>query len=103
MTTAQTMTEAVRRRSWVGILAAVLVAGCTSSQPSPSAEASAPESASAPPSGGRETAMIPQPDTGDLEVADESERVDLAVPTFSDPTNITNPLFELGSSNLLVG
>jgi hypothetical protein len=47
--------------------------------------------------------MIPQPDTGDLEVADESERVDLAVPSFSDPTNITNPLFELGSSNLLVG
>lgn len=28
-----------------------------------------------------------------IPVAPESERVDLAMPTFSDPTNITNPLF----------
>lgn len=109
MTTAPTMTDAVRRRPWIGLLAAFLVAGCSSSQPSPSAdgpsaEASIPEASSPAPSGGGGTAaMIPQPDTGDLDVADESDRVDLAVPTFSDPTNITNPLFELGTSNLLVG
>ena len=49
---------------------------------------------------------IPQPVVpADLPVAQGSERVDLAMPTFSDPTNITNPLFPVGeaSSNLLLG
>src|SRR5918995_2929577 len=37
---------------------------------------------------------IPQPVvTGDLKVAPESQRVDTTMPTFSNPTNVTNPLF----------
>ena len=40
-----------------------------------------------------------------VEVAPESARVDLAVPTFSDPTNVDNPLFpvSLQESVLLLG
>ncbi len=64
-----------------GLLTAVLVSACTS------------------------TSTIPQPDAGDLPVAPESARVDLAMPTFSNPTNVTNPLFPVSSqaSVLLVG
>jgi hypothetical protein len=37
---------------------------------------------------------IPQPVvTGDLKVAPVSQRVDTTMPTFSNPTNVTNPLF----------
>jgi hypothetical protein len=53
---------------------------------------------------GREA--IPQPVVaGDLPVAPESERVDLAVPRFSDPTKVTNPLFPVSQqkSVLLLG
>jgi hypothetical protein len=48
---------------------------------------------------------IPQPDTGDLAVAAESARVDLAMPAFSSPTEVTNPLFPVSdqASVLLVG
>jgi hypothetical protein len=48
---------------------------------------------------------IVQPAVGDLEVAPESERVDLAMPRFSDPTNVTNPLFPVSrqESVLLLG
>jgi hypothetical protein len=48
---------------------------------------------------------IVQPSVGDLEVAPESERVDLAVPRFSDHTNVTNPLFPVSrqESVLLLG
>jgi hypothetical protein len=64
-----------------GLLTAVLVGACTS------------------------TSTIPQPDAGDLPVAPESARVDLAMPRFSNPTNVTNPLFPVSSqaSVLLVG
>jgi peptidase YpeB-like protein len=49
--------------------------------------------------------MIPQPDVGDLKVAPASQRVDLAMPIFSKPTNVTNPLFPVSrqESVLLVG
>ena len=50
--------------------------------------------------------MIPQPDVPpDLEVAPEADRVDLAVPTFSHPTEITNPLFPVSdqASVLMLG
>jgi hypothetical protein len=48
---------------------------------------------------------IVQPSVGNLEVAPESERVDLAMPRFSDPTNVTNPLFPVSrqESVLLLG
>ena len=56
-------------------------------------------------------ATIPQPPLGDLNertrrrLAPESQRVDLAVPSFSNPTEITNPLFPIGElrSAVLVG
>ena len=49
---------------------------------------------------------IPQPVVpGDIPVAPESKRVDLRVPTFSDPTEVTNPLFPVSrqDSVLMVG
>ena len=48
---------------------------------------------------------IAQPSVRGLPVAPESERVDLAAPTFSDPTNVTNPLFPVSrqESVLLLG
>ena len=49
---------------------------------------------------------IPQPIVpAHIPVAPESERVDLEMPTFSDPTNITNPLFpvSLQDSVLMLG
>jgi hypothetical protein len=50
--------------------------------------------------------LIPQPSIpGDLAVTPKSKRVDLTVPTFSDPTNVTNPLFPVSKqqSVLMVG
>ena len=48
---------------------------------------------------------IPQPVVENLAVAAESERVDIAMPTFSDPTNVTNPLFPVSqqASVLMLG
>jgi hypothetical protein len=51
---------------------------------------------------------IPQPPLGKLSklpIAPEGERADLAVPSFSDPTDVTNPLFPIGElhSALLLG
>jgi hypothetical protein len=49
---------------------------------------------------------IPQPVVpGDLETAPENARVDLRMPTFSDSTNVTNPLFPVSrqDSVLMVG
>jgi hypothetical protein len=50
-------------------------------------------------------ATIPQPVVTGLDVATEGERVDLEMPTFSDPTNVTNPLFPVSrqESVLLLG
>ncbi len=50
--------------------------------------------------------MIPQPDLlVDLPVAPEADRVDLQVPTFTHPTQITNPLFPVSrqGSVLMLG
>jgi hypothetical protein len=48
---------------------------------------------------------IDQPSVDGLEVAPASQRVDLAVPTFSEPANVTNPLFPVSrqESVLLLG
>jgi len=49
---------------------------------------------------------IPQPPiSGDIPVAPESARVDLSMPTFSDPTKVTNPLFPVSKQDsvLMVG
>src|SRR5919112_4843653 len=50
--------------------------------------------------------MIPQPPIpADIPVAPKSARVDLSMPTFSDPTNVTNPLFPVSKQDsvLMVG
>ena len=91
------------------ILVVLVVAGCSNppSSPSPSGSAAAAASpsaaTSAPPSAA--AAQIPQPSVSGVEVADLADRVDLAMPTFSNPTEITNPLFPIAlqSSELLVG
>jgi hypothetical protein len=48
---------------------------------------------------------IDQPVVEDVRVAPESTRVDLAAPTFSDPTDVSNPLFPVSqqASVLLLG
>jgi hypothetical protein len=56
--------------------------------------------------GGGGSRRIPQPVVpGDIPVAPEGERVDLGIPTFSDPTEVTNPLFPVSEqgSVLFVG
>jgi hypothetical protein len=58
--------------------------------------------------GGQETIAqetIAQPVVEDVRVAPESARVDLASPTFSDPTRVSNPLFPVSKleSVLLLG
>jgi hypothetical protein len=55
---------------------------------------------------GATVTTIPQPAVpAHIPVAPESERVDLTMPTFSDPTTITNPLFpvSLQESVLMLG
>jgi CheY-like chemotaxis protein len=55
---------------------------------------------------GATATTIPQPAVpAHIPVAPESERVDLTMPTFSDPTNLTNPLFpvSLQESVLMLG
>ena len=50
--------------------------------------------------------LIPQPSvSADLDVAPAEDRVDLALPTFSHPTEITNPLFPISrqASVLMLG
>ena len=42
---------------------------------------------------GHTAKQIPQPVVEGLKVAPNSARVDVAVPTFSHPTEVTNPLF----------
>ncbi|MGH3057201.1 MAG: hypothetical protein ACRDPP_03060 [Gaiellaceae bacterium] len=78
-------------------LAAMLGAGCSG------------DGVSAPPTDERQETIAPgtiaQPIVGNLPVAPEGARVDLAAPTFSDPTNVTNPLFPVSkqASVLLLG
>jgi hypothetical protein len=96
-------------RRVVPIIAVALVtAACTSSGDAASPMgASGSGSASGGATGtGATLTTIPQPAVpAHIPVAPESERVDLAMPTFSDPTNITNPLFpvSLQESVLMLG
>lgn len=85
---------AERRMRWgdsLALIGVMVMAGCSNPSPSPSASGVA--------------GQIPQPSVTDMEVADPADRVDLAMPTFANPTEITNPLFPIAlqSSNLLVG
>jgi hypothetical protein len=92
-------------------LIVLVVAGCSNPPPSPSPSTSAGANATSSPAAANsspaasDVAQIPQPSVTGVDVADLADRVDLAVPTFSNPTEITNPLFPLApqSSELLVG
>jgi hypothetical protein len=88
----------------LGLTAALVTAGCTNEAGSVSASGeSASVSAQA---SGEASRTISQPAVPSrIPVAPESERVDLTMPTFSDPTNVTNPLFpvSLQESVLMLG
>jgi hypothetical protein len=88
----------------LGLATALVTAGCTDEAGSVSASGeSASVSAQAP---GEASRTISQPAVPSrIPVAPESERVDLTMPTFSDPTNVTNPLFpvSLQESVLMLG
>jgi hypothetical protein len=76
--------------SALGIIAAVLLGGCDGGGSDTSASS-------------RSATTIPQPthaqlaaaNLAKLPLAPESERVDIVAPTFSNPTEITNPLFPI--------
>jgi hypothetical protein len=87
---------------------AVVAAACTndSNAASPSGASATGTSTSATTTGAATVTTIPQPFVPPhIPVAPENDRVDLAMPTFSDPTNITNPLFpvSLQDSVLMLG
>lgn len=98
---------------------ALVAAACETTAPKPSATATAVAQATPAPTSPATTpaattpsvtagppARIPQPDPpAGLTVAPESARVDLAMPVFSNPTQVTNPLFPVSqqASVLLLG
>ena len=116
--------QAIRFLTMAVVIALVTAAcGATTPSPSPSPRpvssqptmteppSSAPETTSSPapaPSGqpAGQPAMIPQPIVPPgLKTAPDTARVDLAMPTFSNPTAITNPLFPVSkqASVLMLG
>ncbi len=83
----------------IGLAAALLASACTGSR-GPGAVSESPEAATASDS--------PEPATADealLPTAPDDQRVDLDEPSFSNPTEITNPLFPISElhSALLLG
>jgi hypothetical protein len=105
---ARTMTRPGGRPRVAGMLvAAVVAAGCSSPAPSvpPGSDSPSGVAVGSPSAQPSPAATIPQPSVTGIEVADPALRVDVAMPTFSNPTQITNPLFpvEAGSSSLFVG
>jgi hypothetical protein len=94
----------------LGLTTALVTAGCTdeagSVSASPSASASGESGSVSASASGEVSKTISQPVVPSrIPVAPESERVDLTMPTFSDPTNVTNPLFpvSLQESVLMLG
>jgi hypothetical protein len=95
------MTEGRKTRRWpplvlaVALLAAALGAGGCWDE----------GEAASTPVAEQQAETIAQPPVGDLAVAPEGKRVDLDAPTFSEPTNVTNPLFpgSRQASMLLLG
>ena len=86
------------------MLAVLVTAGCTGHSGSPAAR-SAPTSAGTTPSSPK---TIPQPPLGKLSkltrgrLAPDSERIDLVMPSFSNPTKVTNALFPISSLNAVI-
>src|SRR5918999_110189 len=86
-----------------GLVVAFVAIGCTSTSPTPSPSAVEGSPVASP---GTDVGLIPQPEPpGDLEVAPDDQRVDLNMPNFSNPTEVTNPLFPVSDqqSVLLTG
>src|SRR5262245_480181 len=86
--------DMTRTSRWIvgGGLAVMLVGvSCTEGSPSSAADTGSPTPVAA--TGSNEATISQPPVPGHIPVAPESERVDLDVPTFSNPTAITNPLF----------
>jgi hypothetical protein len=82
-------------RRYVAAIVAVAMGACTGGAGAGETTPSSPA-----------TAELPQPSVpAGVEVAPLSERVDLAMPTFSHPTDITNPLFPVSdqASVLMLG
>jgi hypothetical protein len=75
----------------LAVALAVVESGCGGSKASSASDSSSEK--------------IPQPALSDPRVAPESQRVDTEVPTFSNPTEVTNPLFPISKqeSVLLLG
>ncbi|MEP6665823.1 MAG: hypothetical protein ABJA81_05190 [Nocardioidaceae bacterium] len=105
------LSAARRRRALVALVSlAALTSACTSIGDS-GAPARAADSSTKTPSTSSSSAtsapgsMIEQPVVTDIPVAADAKRVDLARPTFSDPTNVSNPLFPVSQqeSILMVG
>ncbi|HET7929593.1 MAG TPA: hypothetical protein VFM40_08590 [Actinomycetota bacterium] len=98
-----------RPRGYVLIVALALVtAACTSNSDAASpmgATGSGSTSGGATGAGSTVTTISQPPVPAHIPVAPQSERVDLTMPTFSDPTNITNALFpvSLQESVLMLG
>jgi len=90
----------------LGLTAALVTAGCTDEAGSVTASPSASGESGSASASGEASRTISQPAVPSrIPVASESERVDLTMPTFSDPTNVTNPLFpvSLQESVLMLG
>ncbi|MEO7295534.1 MAG: hypothetical protein ABIZ57_05285, partial [Candidatus Limnocylindria bacterium] len=97
-------------RSASCLVLALASSACTSdTPPAPTASTAEPGGASGGPSPSAvesAAAFIAQPEPPEgLELAGEGQRVDLAVPTFTNPTEITNPLFPVSAQHsvLLLG
>ena len=99
-----------RRALRAGAAALVAILAASACQPGPTSRPTEPVAATPVPTAAAIASptmppAIPQPSIGDLAVHPENTRVDLAVPVFTNPTEITNPLFPVSSqaSVLLLG
>jgi hypothetical protein len=88
--------------SALALVAALAVVGAcgvdTTAAERSSGPANATASTAATGEGGSKTITQPAV-SSDTPVAPQSERVDLSMPTFSDPTNVTNPLFPISKQD----
>ena len=96
------------RRLGLIVAVALVTAACTSSSDaaSPMGTSGSGSASGGATATGATVMTIPQPAVpAHIPIAPESERVDLTMPTFSDPTTITNPLFpvSLQESVLMLG
>lgn len=81
------------------LVAGSLLAGCSSGGTDPGAPSGASSDAR---SGGPGTAIQQPALPSGVPVAPDSERVDLTVPTFSHPADVTNPLFPVSEQHAVV-